>query len=111
MEFIKTLNKDFSGRKGGDGTLIIADGYLRVRLNDRNIAMSEMGIIKDGVGVVVKKTKTPRNSPLFVVRKYSEDDIPVNLQGEKYRFVIPAKKISDTEYVFMFNNAKMLNKK
>ena len=110
MEFIKTFNHSSGGRTKENGSLIICDGELRIKVNEPNSAIEEYGVIKDGIGVVIKKEdrKTPY---LKTVIKYNEDDIPINLQGESYKFKIPAEKLSDTEFVFRFEKAVMLNKK
>ena len=110
MEFIKTFTHKTGGRAKEQGSLIICNGELRIKINEPNSSVAEYGVIKNGIGVVIKKVK--RATPfLRTIMKYNSDDIPVNLQGEKYRFKIPAEKISDTEYVFNFDKAIMLNKK
>ena len=113
MEFIK----DFKVRKGreiGAGSLYIVNGFLKLRINAPNAHLEKMGAIKDGIGCVIKSSNKDKNkkTPYISARyKYESDWIPENFQYEGYRFTIPAEKISDTEYVFMFNNAKMKNKK
>lgn len=112
MNFVKTLEKRRGGRYGGDGSVIIAENHIDIRIPDNKVDIKEIGIIKDGIGVVVKPSKLKRKAPnIFTRRVFDSGDIPVELQGEKYRFRIPGEKISDTEYVFMFKKAKMLNKK
>ena len=110
MEFIRTFNHKIGGRIKENGSLIICDGELRIKVNESNSTIEEYGIIKDGIGVVIKKAK--RKTPYIkTILKYNEDDIPINLQGESYKFKIPAEKLSDTEFVFKFDKAIMLNKK
>lgn len=112
MDFIKIIPRRRGGRESGFGSLIICNGLLIIKINERNSKLKDVGVIKDGIGVVIedcnynKKTSYVRN-----VLPYSENDIPINLQGEKYKFSIPAKKVSDKEFVFMFKDAVMLNKK
>ena len=43
-----------------------------------------------------------------VERTYDEKDIPINLQATGYKFKIKAEKVSDNEYVFMFNKAVVI---
>jgi len=112
MNFVKTLKPRRGGRYSGDGSVIIADGVIAIRIPTNKFSFKEIGIIKDGIGVELEKSSKKRTAPnLFTRRCFESDDIPVELQGEKYRFRIPGEKISDTEYVFMFKKAKMLNKK
>lgn len=112
MEFIKTIGPRRRGKRAGFGTLRISDGFISLKLNAPEMQIDKIGVIKGGIGVVLKQSIIPKKTPSVASRyKYDEDTIPVELQGEKYRFSIPAEKLSDTEYVFMFKNAKMLNKK
>ena len=110
MEFIKTFGE--RGRKGGIGSACISDGFVRIRINVPNTKCETIGAIKDGIGVIIKSCEKERKTKYATACvKYDKEFIPVNLQGDCYRFSIPAEKISDTEYVFMFKKAKMLNKK
>jgi len=112
MNFIKTLEKRTSGRYNGDGSIVIANGVIAIRIPTNKFSFKEIGIIKDGIGVELEKSTKKRTSPgIFTTRHFEEADLPVELQGDKYRFRIPGEKISDTEYVFMFKKAKMLNTK
>ena len=112
MKFIKTLEKRRGERYEGNGSIIIANNRLAIRISDNKVDVKDVGIIEGGIGIVVEKSNKKRNSPcIFSSRHFESTDIPVELQGEKYRFRIPGEKISDTEYVFMFKKAKMLNKK
>ena len=110
MEFIKTFERKIGGRVKENGSLIICDGELRIKINEPNCAIDEYGVVDGGIGVVIKK-QNHKTLYLKHIVEYNAEDIPINLQGEKYRFKIPAEKLSDTEYVFMFNKAVMLNKK
>ena len=85
---------------------------MRIKINEADSTFDKVGVLKDGIGVVIKKSKKKLKTPyLKTTFKYNEEDIPVNLQAEKYRFKIPVEKLSDTEYVFKFDKAIMLNKK
>ena len=111
MEFTKNFGVR-KGREPGFGSLYITNGLLKVRINVQNAHIVEMGAIKNGIGCVVKTGDKARKTPyVSACFKYEEDWIPIELQGEGYKFAIPAEKISDTEYAFMFNKAKMKNKK
>jgi len=111
MEFTKKINR-CGGRKGGYGALIIANGFIKIRITTSNAVLKEAGLIKGGIGVVIKKGIEGRKTKYVANKmKYDKEDIPVELQGTKYRFRIPAEKLSDTEFVFKFDKAVMLNKK
>ena len=112
MNFVKTLEIRRSGRYSGEGSVVIADGVIAVRIPTNKFSFKNIGIIKDGIGVELEKSSKKRTAPnIFTTRHFESDDIPIELQGEKHRFRIPGEKISDTEYVFMFKKAKMLNTK
>ena len=112
MDFIKIIPRRRCGRAKGFGSLVIRDGMLRIAINEPNSYLKEIGVIQDGIGVILEKCDRKKKTPYVMnVLPYSEKDIPINLQGEKYKFSIPAKKISDNEFVFMFKDAVMLNKK
>lgn len=107
MNFIKDFNVR-KGREPGFGSLCIANGFLKLKINVPNAHIVKIGATKDGIGCIIKtgdkNKKTPYVATCF---RYDKDWLPVNFQGEGYKFSIPAKKISDTEYEFMFCNAKM----
>lgn len=111
MVFIKHFNS-----RGGDhgermvGSAIFGDGKLTIRLpNTKEVV--EKGITEDGFGVVTK-TVGPRKSPYTMIStKYDVDDLPPQLRGQTYKFKINAEQISDDEFLFRFDRAKMLNKK
>ena len=112
MDFIKTFKKRKVGRKPGIGSIRIADGFINIKLNVKDATIKEVGTIKDGIGVVLQESKNKKKLPYAATRiKYDSDSIPENFQGTKYRFRIPAERISDTEYKFLYCNAKMTNKK
>ena len=112
MQFIKTFKLTWGGSKAQLGSLIICNGKLRLRIGQPKAILKEFGFIEGGMGAVISLEHEERKTPFISkIVTYDPKDIPVNLQGQKYRFKIPAEKISDTEYVFMFNKAYMLNKK
>jgi hypothetical protein len=111
MVFIKHFNG--RGRDHGErmvGSAIFGDGKLVIRLpNTKEVV--EKGITEDGFGVVTK-TVEPRKSPYTMIStKYDVDDLPPQLRGQTYKFKINAEQISDDEFLFRFDRAKMLNKK
>lgn len=111
MEFIKTFG-DRRGRVGGIGSACISNGLIKIRINVPNSVCEQVGAIKDGIGVVIRESDKKRKTKYAAsCVKYDKEFIPINLQAECYSFSIPAEKISDTEYVFLFKKAKMLNKK
>ena len=112
MEFIKSIARNRTGRIASAGSLIIANGTLRLRITEPNAILKDIGLIKDGIGVVIEKgIKGRKTKYVSNIIKFEKEDIPVELQGTKYRFRILAEKISDTEFVFKFDKAVMLNKK
>ena len=111
MEFIKPIVRRRGGHVAGFGSLIISNGYLRIRINVSNTKIKDIGIIKGGIGVVLEESKNRKTNVVQNIIRYETDDIPVELRGEKYKFRIKAEKISDMEYVFYFKKAEMLNKK
>ena len=111
MDFIKNFNVR-KGREPGFGSIYIDKGYMKIRINVSNAHIIDMGLIDGGIGCVIKTGDKNRKTPYVAACiKYEKDWIPSELQGTGYKFSIPAKKLSDTEYAFMFNSAKMKNKK
>lgn len=112
MEFIKPINRQRGGNHvAGIGSLIISNGYLRIRINAPETRLKDIGLIKGGIGVVLEESKNRKIKCVQNKIKYEEDDIPVELRGEGYRFRIKAEKVSDMEFAFYFKKAEMLNKK
>lgn len=113
MDFIKPINRYKGGgnHKTGIGTLIISKGYLRIRINVPNAKLKDIGLIKGGIGVVLEKAEDRKTNSVQNVIRYENDDIPVELRAEKYRFRMKAEKVSDMEFAFYFKKAEMLNKK
>lgn len=107
--------KHFNGRGGTHGekmvgSAVFCDGKLTIRLpNTKDVV--EKGITEDGFGVITK-TVEPRKSPYtMIITKYDVNDLPPQLRGQTYRFRIYAEHISEDEFLFRFDKAKMLNKK
>lgn len=107
--------KHFNGRGGNYrnkmvGSAVFCDGKLTIRLpNTKDVV--EKGITEDGFGCVTK-TVEPRKSPYtMIITKYDVNDLPPQLRGQHYKFRIDAEQISEDEFLFRFDRAKMLNKK
>ena len=112
MQFIKTFKLSRGGCKAQLGSLIICNGKLHLRIRQPKAILEEFGFIEGGTGAVISLGHEDKKTPYILkIVPYDPKDIPIELQGQKYRFKIPAEKISDTEYVFMFDKACMLNKK
>ena len=111
MNFCKTFPRP---KRNLDGSLIIKDGKLFVTINHSNLGFKEIGVLEDksGIGAVMEKDGKSHKTP-FIKRivVYDKEDIPSELQAKEYKFRIFAEKISDTEFVFPFKAAKMMNKK
>ena len=106
MEFMKEFS--LRNAKSTFGSAVIKDGKVTIRLYNKNYDFDKVGIIKDGIGCTLIKRSVKRQSSLIqVIHTYDKDDIPVQFQSENYRFRIPARKLSETEFVFMFEDAKM----
>lgn len=113
MVFIKQFNQKggIRGRRTSVGTLIIEGDYINMRI-DNQYRVRERGLIEGGIGCVIEKKTTKSKSPYTLVRvRIDPSYLPEELRGEGYRFWIEGEKLSDTEVVFMFKNARMLNKK
>lgn len=111
MEFVK----HFYSRGGyhGErciGSAIFADGKLTIRLPNTK-AVVESGITESGFGVVTKDCEARKSPYTLLVKKYDREDLPVELRGQTYKFRINAEQISENEFVFPFNRAKMLTHK
>lgn len=105
MNFIKTLTPRYTSTDLGYA--LITNKNIKIKIATNNMQFAEIGIIEGGIGCVLKKRKEPIVAKYAVTtRNYSEEDIPTNLQATGYKFRIPATKISDTEYTFMFEDAK-----
>lgn len=111
MEFIKPIVRLRGGHVASFGSLTINNGYLRIRINVPNARLKDIGLIKGGIGIVLEESKNRKTKIVQNTIKYEEDDIPVELRGEGYKFRIKAEKVSDMEYVFYFKKAEMRNKK
>ena len=109
MNFIKHFNSR-GGRVGSLGSALFGDGKLRIRIpNTYNVV--EKGFIDGGFGLVVEPCGNRKSKYTTVNVNIDPLDLPPELRGKTYKFGIPAEKISDTEFVFLFKKARMLNKK
>lgn len=112
MQFIKTFSRKHSGRVKGIGSLTLCDGKMRFRINVQNAMLKEIGLVEGGIGVEIQESLEERKTPYVAnILNYPKDCIPTELQASKYVFRIPAKQLSDTEFVFLFEKAVMVNKK
>ena len=114
MEFLKTFNTSHRGKRSCLASLVIdnSNSQLRIRIYDKTMFFDTVGIIENGLGVVLKKRSTDSTdiTTKYILRKihFTESDIPVNLQATGYTFEIEGVKKSDTEYVFCWKDAKMV---
>lgn len=114
MEFLKTFNTSHRGKRSCLASLVIdnSKNQLRIRIYDKTMFFDTVGIIENGLGVVLKKRSTDSTdiTTKYIFRKihFTELDIPVNLQATGYTFEIEGVKKSDTEYVFLWKDAKMV---
>ena len=105
MKFIKVLTPRYTSTDFGYA--LITNKNIKVKIATNNMQITQIGIIEGGIGCVLEKRKEPTVAKYAVTtRNYDEKDIPTNLQATGYKFRIPATKISDTEYAFMFEDAK-----
>lgn len=108
MNFIKSLDKQKKKRMDF-GRAFLEEGKLEIKIKSKTHDIGEVGIIDGGIGCVMSKRDKERQINLAVTtRVLSDGDVPANLMSAGYRFRIPAEKISDTEYVFMFDKACMI---
>lgn len=110
MEFVKTLEMKGSGKKKMLGTCVIRDGQLHFKVNETTMRVKEIGIVEGGIGMELERSEKQIQF-IQCARRFEEGDIPVNLQATGYSFSIPAEKLSETEYVFRFENASMVKRK
>jgi hypothetical protein len=111
MTFVKLFeSRDGNRREKMIGSAVFCDGKLTIRLpNTKDVV--EKGITENGFGVVTK-TVEPRKSPYTMIQTlYDVNDLPPQLRGQTYKFRISAEQISEDEFLFPFDRAKMLNKK
>lgn len=111
MDFIKTLNSKRGGKQFSIkyGYVVISDGTLHFVMYGADKVIKQVGYVKGGLGLIIEKQdKTNKWKYCQAIRKFEEKDIPVNLQATGYKFRINAEKIAENEYVFMFDNAKMI---
>lgn len=111
MEFVKRFHSrgGYHGEKS-IGSAIFADGKLTIRLPNTKTVV-ESGITESGFGVVTGDGQAHKSPYTLLIKKYDKEDLPVELRGQAYKFRINAEQISENEFVFPFNKAKMLTKK
>ena len=110
MDFIKLFEVKKRGYKNNVGSAIIMNGTLRIRLPN-TVSVVDRGYIEGGIGCVTEPC-VPRKSPYNIYKVDLDTNlIPPELRGREYKFYIPAKQISENEFVFLYKDAKMMNKK
>ena len=107
MQFIKHFS---NGRVKAEGSAIIKNGCITFRLPN-NVEVVENGYIDGGIGFVVKPCEPRASAYTIVNTKIDPDYVPTELCASHYKFRITGKKISDTEYVFMYDKAVCLTHK
>lgn len=111
MDFIKEFKQKFGRTANLNGSCVISEGNVNVRFqNTKEIV--KIGIIEGGIGVVTKEKK-PRKSP-YTVGIYKNVDVslyPPELKTKVYKYFIEGEKLGENETVFLFKNAKIMNKK
>lgn len=108
MDFVKVFQPKIVGTGHRSfGYALLKDCTLRVFIHSKDCFIKQVGLVEGGIGIVLEKTKNEsKKSGIIQARRFlGEDDLPVNLQASGYKFRINADKISDTEYVFKFDNA------
>ena len=111
MTFVKLFeSRGGNRREKMIGSAVFCDGKLTIRLpNTKDVV--EKGITENGFGVVTKTVK-PHKSPYTMISTlYDVNELPPQLRGQTYKFRISAEQISEDEFLFPFDRAKMLNKK
>ena len=108
MEFIKTFDSSRTF-KSSFGSAIIKDGFVRIRLPN-NVKIVEKGFIEGGIGIVTEPKKPGKTPYTLLQQEVDKSYLPTELTGKSYKFFIPAEKLSENEFVFMYKKAKMLNK-
>lgn len=91
------------------GCAYLEEGKLEIKIKSKTHDIGAVGIIDGGIGCVMSKRDKERQTDLTTTtRVLSDGDVPSNLMSAGYKFRILAEKISDTEYVFMFDKACMV---
>lgn len=109
MEFLKIIY----GRKNrlmkqGDGAAFLNEGNLRIKIFSESQFITTVGLVDGGIGCNTKESARKNKSGYCqATRQLAEGDVPPNLAASGYTFVIPARKVADNEYVFMFADAWM----
>ena len=108
MDFVKVFQPKLVGTGHKCfGYALLEECTLKIFIHSKEHFIKQVGLVEGGIGVVLEKAKneTKKTGIIQARRFLGEDDIPVNLQASGYKFRINADKISDTEYVFKFDNA------
>ena len=114
MEFIKIVKPGKRGRgsfERYEGVAYIRDGKVTIKLFRDGVKIRTVGIVNGGIGCVTV-TSARKNIMGFcqTVRDF-RGDLPSPLESNGYTFAIPAKRLSEDEYVFPYEDARMLNGK
>lgn len=107
MKFKKLL----TGKKAcsaGNGYAELTPKKCKIVIRRNDVKIKDCGLVDDGIGCTVE-TRKEQTKIKYVIKSLvvGNDDIPVNLQAEGYKFRIPATKVDDG-YVFLFKNATMV---
>lgn len=108
MKFIKQFSS--KGRVNGNGSVTIKDGHFFFRLPS-NVEVVEKGYIEGGIGFVVQPCKETSSLYRQVQTRIDPDCVPTELRASHYKFRIIGKRISDTEFVFLYKDAVCLTHK
>lgn len=109
MEFVQKFSCTRGSTKGV-GSAIISEDCVIIRVNG-NKRIKEVGTIQDGLGCVTEDV-TDKKSPSAVGHySHAVEYLPENFKGNGYKFRIEGKQISENEFVYLYKDAKMMNKK
>ena len=109
MEFLKIIyGRKCRLTKKGDGAAFLKEGNLRIKIFSKSRYITTAGLVDGGIGCETEESNCKNKSGYSTAtRQLAEGDVPPNLAASGYTFVIPARKVTDSEYVFMFADAKM----
>lgn len=112
MKFIKKFDVS---RKNIESSLTIAvngdDTLVTIRLPN-DFIIDTIGLIEGGFGCITSKRTSNAKSP-YTQGKYhiSTTDLPEGYRLDAYKYRIIGKHKSEDEWVYMFDDMKMLNHK
>lgn len=109
MEFVQIFTRKNIRKKEG-GSLTIFNDSFTIRVGEK-IKIKTVGLTKEGIGIITKPCPEKKVKVAVVKLTNLKKILPEEFTGNDYKFRIDGEKINESEYLFKFSNAKMINKK